>query len=487
MRCSVPVPRRHTFLITALMLVGLVLSACGGSTAPQEPASNTASNPPTTEAAAGAAETAPTSAPAATSAAPAAPTASADTTAALPAAQGTFTYWGGLIFSDQANNMLVDRIKQWGKERGVPVDVVMINQNETTQRVSAAVEAGTLPDALDMGLDLMLLLSKSGKLEPVDDLYKQIGDAHGGWIKSADDANNPANFGGKRYGIPFGTSGNLINRRADVLDAAGFTEAPKTWQELGEMALKAQKPPETYGMGFALSNVGDGNLTTSMLQSWGGRIADDAGKQCTIDSQPTRDFLTWITGLYKQGAFPPGATTWDGAGDNTAYQSGNALFIANPGSVYLNIKDNDPELAKGTKFSALPSGPVMRVAPQTPNFRVITSTSKNKELAKDLMAYLADDSFMKEYYSVAIYGPVLEGQKDFPIFKESPVHQGLLDLALNGTAPGYPDVNNAAFAEYSTNFLTPKMIQRIVVDNLSIDDAIKETQAACQAIYDKYK
>jgi ABC-type glycerol-3-phosphate transport system substrate-binding protein len=71
---------------------------------------------------------------------------------------------------------------------------------------------------------------------------------------------------------------------------AGYKDAPKTWQELGEMALKAQKPPETYGMGFALSNVGDGNLTTSMLQSWGGRIADDAGKTCTIDSQPTRDF-----------------------------------------------------------------------------------------------------------------------------------------------------------------------------------------------------
>src|SRR6187431_967315 len=99
------------------------------------------------------------------------------------------------------------------------------------------------------------------------------------------------------------------------------------------------------GMGFALSNVGDGNLTTSMLQSWGGRIADDAGKTCTIDSQPTRDFLTWITDLFKKGAFPPGATTWDGAGDNTAYQSGNALFIANPGSVFLNLKTNDPELA----------------------------------------------------------------------------------------------------------------------------------------------
>src|SRR5690606_38988861 len=30
-----------------------------------------------------------------------------------------FTYWGGLIFSDVANQMLVDRINQWGEEQGI--------------------------------------------------------------------------------------------------------------------------------------------------------------------------------------------------------------------------------------------------------------------------------------------------------------------------------------------------------------------------------
>jgi multiple sugar transport system substrate-binding protein len=500
MQCTLPSPR-YRFLTTVLLLAALALSACGGT--PAAPAATTApvaqptAAQPAQPTAAPAAP--PTAAPQPTEAPAAAPTAAPQPTAAPapaapptlapipPPAEGVFTYWGGLIFSEDANKMLVDRIKQWGQAKGIPVEVVMINQNETTQRVSAAIEAGTMPDALDMGRDLMLLLSQGGKLEAVDEVYDAVGKAHGGWLKSADSSNDPKDFGGKRYGVPFGTSGNLINRRADVLEAAGFTEPPKTWEELGQMAVKAQKPPENYGMGFALSNVGDGNLTTSMLQSWGGRIADGAGKTCTIDSAETRAFLTWITDLYKQGAFPPGATTWDGAGDNTAYQSGQALFIANPGSVYLNLKANDPELAQATKFSALPSGPKMQVAPQGPNLRVIPTTSRFKDQAKDLLAYLADDEFMKAYYAAAIYGPVLNSQTSFSVFKDDPVHQGLLDLALNGTPPAFPDVNNAAFAEYQTNFLTPKMIQRIVVDNKSIDDAIKETQAACQAIYDKHK
>jgi multiple sugar transport system substrate-binding protein len=431
---------------------------------------------------------APAAAPAGQAPAGGAPAAAATEAPAAEPVAGSdevFTYWGGLIFSDAANQMLVDRITQWGEERGVQTEVVMINQNETVQRVSAAIEAGTMPDALDMGRGFMLLLSQSEQLEPVDDLYAEIGEQVGGWMPIADEATSPDRYGGHIYGIPFSLGGNVLFRRNDVLEPLGFTEAPQTWEELGEMARAANNPPEIYGTGFALSNVGDANLTTAMLQSWGGRIADDEGKTCTIDSPETRAFLEWITSLYADGTFPPDATTWDGAGDNVAYQSGTAVFIANPGSVYLYMRDNDPELGEGTRYSALPGGPATRVSSVDANVRVIPATSKHKELAADLFKYLAEPEFMEEYYANAIYGPAAQGYADAPIFTESAVHEGLKNLVENGTFGAFPDADNPAFAEYQTNFLTPRMIQRIVIDGLSIDDSIAETQSACQAIYDK--
>jgi multiple sugar transport system substrate-binding protein len=153
------------------------------------------------------------------------------------------------------------------------------------------------------------------------------------------------------------------------------------------------------------------------------------------------------------------------------------------------MRDEDPELGEGTKYSGLPGGPVTRVSPVGANLRVIpTGTNEAKtELAKDLFRFLAEPEFMNEYYFHAIYGPAAEGYRDAPIFSESAVHEGLLDLAVNGTFGAFPDVDNAALAEYDTNFLTPRMIQRIAVDGLSIDESIAETQAACQEIYDKYK
>ena len=108
-----------------------------------------------------------TTAPAATTASGSAAAAPAGTTAASGSAAagtsapavisstGKLTFWGGLIFSDDANNLQVQMIKDWGTQNKIAVDVVMVNQNETNQKVAAAVTSNTMPDALDMGLDLL--------------------------------------------------------------------------------------------------------------------------------------------------------------------------------------------------------------------------------------------------------------------------------------------------------------------------------------------
>jgi multiple sugar transport system substrate-binding protein len=397
---------------------------------------------------------------------------------------GKLTYWGGLIFSDAANQMLTDTINQWGSDNGVETEVVMINQNETQQKVSAAVESNTMPSALDLGLGLAQLLSLTGELQDLSALYDKIGAAQGGWYESIDSAVDPALLGGSRTGVPFGSGGNILFRRLDVLEEAGITTAPTTWQELSDHATQAQQPP-VYGLGLALSNVGDGNLQQSVLQSYGGRIADDEGKLCTIKSEETRTYLEWVTAAWEAGLFPPGATTWDGAGDNTAYLSGQAIYIANPGSVSIAAQTDDPELFEATGYSALPAGPVLTVAPIGPNVRSIPTSTEDVDTASALIEFLSQPEFLGEYYKVAIYGPVLKAQESMEAFT-IPVLAGQLDLVLNGTAPAFPDVNNAAYADFGANFLVPKMIQRIVVDGKTIDEAMDEAQQQGDAIYAKY-
>jgi multiple sugar transport system substrate-binding protein len=61
-----------------------------------------------------------------------------------------------------------------------------------------------------------------------------------------------------------------------------------------------------------------------------------------------------------------------------------------------------------------------------------------------------------------------------------------MDLVRNGTPPGYPDVYNQGYAEALTTFVIPRMVQRVVIDNWTFDDAIAEAESQLQAIYAKY-
>jgi multiple sugar transport system substrate-binding protein len=397
------------------------------------------------------------------------------------------TFWGGLIFSDKANKLLVETINRWGAENGIQTEVVMINQNETVQKVSAAVASNSMPDALDLNLDLLLILSRQGVFLPLDEVYDSIGKAQGGWFAPIATATDTSKVAGGRTGIPFGVSGNLLLRRNDLLKKAGFAKAPATWEELVQQAAAVNKPP-LFGLGLALSNVGDGNVQISVMQSYGGRIADDTGTKVTIKSEATRTYLKWVKDAWDKRLFPPGNTTWDGAGDNQAYLAGQAAFIANTGSVGIAAKANDPELFESTGYSSLPGGPKGIVSPIQPNLRAIPKASKNPDAAKALIEHLANPDFMNAYYEAAIYGPVLQNQAKFPAFGgKDQILVGLLDLVRNGTAPAYPDVYNAAFADAYNNFVIPKMVQRVVIDGYDLDKAMDEAQTQTQAIYDKYK
>ncbi len=393
------------------------------------------------------------------------------------------TFWGGLIFSDKANKLLVDEITRWGHANGVRTEVVMINQNETVQKVSAAIASNTMPDALDLGLDLLLVLSRQGVFLPLDDLYQSIGSAQGGWLAPVDKASK---LGGVRTGIPFGVSGNVLIRRNDLLSKAGFSSPPPTWDDTVAQAVKLTHPP-VYGLGLALSDVGDGNTQIGVLQSYGGRIADDSGKKAAIKSAATRDYLRWVKDAWDKKLFPPGNTTWDGAGDNNAYAAGQAVFVANTGSIGISARTDDPDLYKATLYSSLPAGPKGVISPIAPQLRSIPKSAKNPDAAKALIEHLAQPAFTNAYFASAIYGPVLQSQTKLALFNgQDPILAGLLDLVQRGTAPGYPDIYNAAFADAWNNFVVPKMIQRVVIDHWAFDRAMDEAETQTQAIYNKY-
>ena len=412
--------------------------------------------------------------------------------AALNASGKKFTYWVGLIFSDLANGAANAQIRQWATSKGIKAEAVLVNQNNLAANVTAAVAAGTMPDALDVSSGLMLQLG-SKNLRNVQGLVNELGRVYGGWLPGAAQFDK-AGFEGKGLGVPFGVSGNLIGRRADLLSAAGAkTTAPKTWEELMESAVKAQPKG---GAGFAIGNVGDAEGTfRAQFYSYGGRIADDAGKKCTIDAKPTRDFLAFVKKWYDKDAYAAGAVTTDGGWDNNLYIGGKTTFVMNTGSINTTLVNGSAAwplgaalttVRKGTKWSALPGGPVTKVAPAGGWLRAVSATTKYPELAQDLIRYLMKPENMESYYEWAIYGPVLKdySKMEFWTDENNPVKGGLYELSTEGTPESFPDKNNSGWAAFGIDFGLSKMVQRHLIDGMSADETIKLAQTACQKAYD---
>ncbi len=398
-----------------------------------------------------------------------------------------FTYWIGLIFSDEANALAVSQINEWAAMRGIQANPILVNQNNLNAQVTAAITAGTMPDAMDASAGLMLQLGDKNLLNvqsTLDALIKKNGALNNG----AKFFNSSA-YAAKGLGVPYGINGNLINRRLDLIKTK---KAPATWEELLTMGKSAM--PSGGGWGFNTGNTGDAEgVFRAMFHGYGGRIADNAGKLCTIDAKPTRDFLTFVKKAYDAGVFPSDSTNSDGAWDNNKYLGGKTAIIANPGSVYTTLLngsatwDKNPELAKNTGFSALPGGPVMRIAPSDAWLKVIPKTTKYPELGKDLINYMLQKKQMQPYYRAAIYGPAFSGFNVFTFWRKSvdPARAGLYELATLGVTGAFPDVNNVAVAEFNGQFGISKMVQRYLFDKVSLDKAIEEAQASCAAIYKK--
>jgi multiple sugar transport system substrate-binding protein len=440
--------------------------------------------------------------PAATTA-PAAPAAQAQPTAAKPAeakpaeakpaaqapaapASGTLIFWLYKTRLDPFDKYRTDRIQAWGKQANVPLEVVEIGTSDYGKRIPAAIESKTLPDVLEAGDDWTLLLQPRGLVADLSDVFKKIDDEQ----KWAPGAKAVATWpDGKQYIIPIGTSANLLIARDDLLKEAGLTPPPETWADLFEYAAKAQRPPRTFGLGQALSNTSDSNRFVDMFQAYGVRIADDAGKKATFGNfqkEAVEVIQIIADGYTNKKVFPPGVLTWDQTGDNDAFQSGRTIFAFNPLSIPAWIRDNKPDMLPGVGTYLIPAGPKMRIQGVSAVSMSVRADSPFRDKAKELLLFLYDKQYYKEYWPKSQWGPTTEAHYDNEAFSQSWL-KVRVELAKTGKPISWPDVSNQAIAEMQTAFVIPRMLQAVISDNKKPEEAFQVAAEEIDKIYKKYE
>jgi multiple sugar transport system substrate-binding protein len=136
----------------------------------------------------------------------------------------------------------------------------------------------------------------------------------------------------KIYGVPWFTDAGLLYYRRDLLEKAGFSEPPKTWTELQEMADKV-KQDEGIENGFVFQgDQYEGGVCNGLEYIWthGGDVLDpNDPNKVVIDSPEAAEGLATEHSMVQSGVAPQSVSTFTETETDPAFLNGEAVFARN--------------------------------------------------------------------------------------------------------------------------------------------------------------
>ncbi len=397
------------------------------------------------------------------------------------------TIWAATTFTPDADTVQDDQIKAWGEANGVEIELARMSGDERTPRWQTAIESKQFPDcaAIEQA-DLPKFIQEVVLVETTE-VMERLNTLAGGFTDGAFLAGRTAD--GKHWSVPSFSSTEVFYVRKDKIDEQGLA-LPETWEDVVTIAQAINDPDNQFwGWGKQIGTPSwDSEVSfTSMLWAYGGKTWDEEGKPA-IDSPETRQVLDLIKSVWDAGAIPPDGPTWDDGGNNRGYQSEIVGMTLNTGSILRYLQTEDPELLEKTAVIPIPGGPAGRFVSGYYYQWGVFNTSAHPELCLDLLEHLfAPDQL----------GPFNEagGGNMLPVYKEmlndemwqDPARKVLVDMVPNTRPQGYPGLTTPWILDAWMDHTMAKMLNRVLVDGWTNDDAIAEAETALQKWYDQWQ
>lgn len=392
------------------------------------------------------------------------------------------TIWSEKSFAPQADKILIDAVNQFAKENQIEVEVVNISWSEYLRKLIAAIEVKATPDIAMIDNGATLQYGSSGLLLDVSEVFQEAKKAQGEPIQMAA---MDATIKGKQYSIPLTVITFPMNCRRDLLEAKGLG-IPRTWDEFLKTAKAVANPPKVYSYGLTMGNTRDAEVfLTQILWSFGMEMVSKDGKKVTFDSPNTVAGLKYIAELYK--TVPPGVTGWDDSGDNRAFQSEQIAFCSNSGTVYQWALANKPDLAERMTIALSPEGPAGRHNLATMRSLAIFKSTQHAKMAKKLLAYIMKSEIYQNWLEGygGYYPPAYAGTAGNAYWRD-PVRKVFMENAKYGRWIGWPGPLSVPAREIFSSFTMTEMVQSVIAQGKTPEQAVKETAQKIKDIYARY-
>ncbi len=220
-----------------------------------------------------------------------------------------------------------------------------------------------------------------------------------------------AKYFGKLYAAPYLTDGGMLYYRKDLLEAAGISSPPKTWDEMAAACKKIQAMPQGAGIGcYAGQFEKYEGLTVNFseaIHSAGGVVVDDQGK-ANVNTPAAKQGLDFLVNGFKNGVIPKEAITYKEEEGRRAFQDGRLIFHRQWPYQYTKANATDGSSKVAGKFAVAPlpglSGPGS--SSLGGHNLAISKFAKNKGSALEFIKFLTSESEEKAHLLKTSEAPV---------------------------------------------------------------------------------
>lgn len=349
---------RRPLLAALLLSLALIASACGQS-APTAPAGSSSGE-----------------------SAPAAPAA----TAAPAELSGTVTFWTTYnTVSPEFVTLQEQVIPAFNTlYPNVTVDAQALPYDETRRKLLASIAGGEAPDLVRADIAWSPELAALGALTPLDQAMPDF-ESYKARVFEGPLATNF--YQGSYYGLPLNTNTRVLFSNSALLEEAGVTAAPTSFEELMAACeqVKALGKPDTYC--FA-----DGGTYAWAITPWiwsaGGAITD--GEYTTasgfMNGEGTVRAATMLRDMLGDGALAPNILGGSDFSSNDAFAKGQVAFILDGPWATGVFKEQYPDLQYD--MATFPAGPGGSVSVLGGENIIMMESSQNKEAALAFMRFM---------------------------------------------------------------------------------------------------
>ncbi|NJM21958.1 MAG: carbohydrate ABC transporter substrate-binding protein [Richelia sp. RM2_1_2] len=428
--------------------------------------------------------------------------------------QKPLNIWWDKGFNPEEDEALRSLVRHWEDKTKNQINLVFYTTDSLGEKIRRSLKAGNPPDivmSFKAERSPNSRLAWDNKLLDVSDIINPIKNLYPQDILQTVNFYNNVDKKRHYYAIPIHQGTMHIYYWRDLLAEVGRNkqDIPKEWDAFWEFWKQVQddlreknnsnNTPKIYSLGFTLSpEAGDTYyLFEQILEAYDIEIVNAEGKLLIDDAKVHQGIvkvLKWYQNFYEQGYIPPAALKWLNPDNNRSILNREIVMTPNATlSIPVAVRQDADIYQKKLgilEFPNKPNGKPMRhltMAEQA----VILAESKNQKLAKDFLKYVVQTDVMKDYLIKA-------GGRNSPVsdpvwqdaFWTNPNDSHISDATktfTGGRIRYFYISQNPAYSQVLDRNVWGKAINRVVVDQITPEQAADEAIKEIKLIYQEWE